>query len=436
MKKLRSEAVNLTKIVYGGQSLGQLEDGKKIFVWGALPGETAQVEVMKAKRNYAEGIATNIITTSANRVEPKDPESFLSTSPWQIMSYDYENKLKQELIVEQFKQHGVSIKLDDYTSPEEPYFYRNKVEFTFWWERTHPEDEKNQEGELHLAFYKRGTHTKQPVEGTSLANPVLNVAALKIRDYLRTQKIQARDLKSLLLRSDHQNGVVAELYVKEKDLKISWPHEDFGISGFSVHFSNPKSPTTVKSKTLFSSGSNQLTDSILGKEYTYAADGFFQVNLSMYESALKIMGKYIDAKKPILDFYSGVGSIGLSLADKNQELTMIEIDERCVKEAKANAKVIKPEAQIVLSSSESAIEQIDREATIILDPPRAGLHQKVIDQILSVEPKTLVYLSCNPATQARDMAQLSQKYKIKYAHGFNFFPRTPHIENLIILELM
>ena len=436
MKKQRSEAVKLTKIVYGGQSLGQLEDGQKIFVWGALPGETAQVEVIKSKKKYAEGIATNIITTSANRVEPKDPESFLSTSPWQIMSYDYENQLKQELIIEQFNQHGVSIELDDYTSPKEPYFYRNKVEFTFWWERTNPEDEKNQEGELHLAFYKRGTHTKQPVEGTSLANPVLNVAALKIRDYLRAQKIQARDLKSLLLRSNHKNEVVAELYVKEKDLKINWPHEDFGISGFSVHFSNPKSPANVKSKTLFSSGSNQLTDSILSKEYTYAADGFFQVNLNMYESALKVMAKHIDVKKPIIDFYSGVGSIGLTLADKTQELTMIEIDERCVKEAKANAKAIKPEAQVVLASSEFAVEHISQIATLILDPPRAGLHLKVIDQILSVEPKTLIYLSCNPATQARDTALLSQKYKVKYAHGFNFFPRTPHIENLIILELM
>lgn len=422
------EELKLSKIVYGGQALGVMEDGKKVFVWGGLPGETVKLRLTKSKKNWAEGIVEEVISASKQRVEPKDPECYLSTSPWQILDYAYENTLKQELIVDQFAQHDVDIKLDDFTAPEEPYLYRNKVEFSFWWEK--PEDG---EGQLDLAFYKRGTHTKQPVEGTSLAHPSINTAAIKIRDYLRANNVEARDLKTLLIRCNQQGDVVAELYVKEVKFPLTPSHEDFGVTGFGIFFSNPKSPASVKTKKLHTSGKGQLTDSILGKSYTYAVDGFFQVTIPMYETALKAIQTFIDPKLPLLDMYSGVGSIGLSVASNKQALTLIEIDERCVEEAKNNAKSIMPDAEVVFASSEAAVEHITGKETVILDPPRAGLHQNVIERLIEVKPKTIIYLSCNPATQARDVALLKDVYQIKYAHGFNFFPRTPHIENLIVL---
>lgn len=422
------EEVKLSKIVYGGQALGVLEDGKKVFVWGGLPGEMVKLRITKSKKNWAEGIVEEVIDASKQRVEPEDPEGYLSTSPWQILDYSYENTLKQELIVDQFAQHDLEIKLDDFSAPEEPYHYRNKVEFSFWWEK--PEDG---EGQLDLAFYKRGTHTKQPVEGTSLAHPSINTAALRIRDYLRANDVEARDLKTLLIRCNQQGDVVAELYVKEAKFPLTPNHEDFGVTGFGIFFSNPKSPASVKTKKLHTSGKGQLTDSILGKSYTYAVDGFFQITVPMYETALKAMQEFIDPKLHLIDMYSGVGSIGLSVASEKQKLTLIEIDERCVEEAKNNAESIKPDAEIVFASSEAAVEHITGNETVILDPPRVGLHQNVIERLIEVKPKTIIYLSCNPATQARDVALLKDVYQITHAHGFNFFPRTPHIENLVVL---
>lgn len=430
--------IRVEKIVYGGQGLATLEDGKKVIVWGGLPGETVKVKITKSKKSWAEGIVEEVVNASGHRATPKDAESYLSTSPWQILNYNYENTLKQELIVDQFAQHDVTIQLDAFSAPEEPYNYRNKAEFSFWWEHadlsTSLEDSvQDDQGQLDLAFFKRGTHTKQPVNGTSLAHPSINAAAVKIRDYLRTNNVAARDLKTLLIRCNQQGAVVAELYVKEANFPLTPNHEEFGIAGFGIFFSNPKSPASVKTKKLHTSGNGQLTDTILGKSYTYAVDGFFQVTIPMYETALKVIRTFVDPKLPLVDMYSGVGSIGLSVANEKQPLKLIEIDERCVLEAKNNAELIKPDTEVIFASSEAAVEHISGKETVILDPPRAGLHQNVIERLIEVTPKTVIYLSCNPATQARDVALLKEVYKITHAHGFNFFPRTPHIENLLVL---
>lgn len=426
MKKPKLEEVQFKKIVYGGQTIAKLGGGKTLFAWGGLPKEKAIVKVTKSKKNWAEGIVEEVLVSSDQRIEPKDEESYLSTSPWQIMNYEYENKLKKELTEEQFKQHGIDLAADNYTALPEPYFYRNKMEFSFWW--------SNQTNQLDLAFFKRGSHYKQPVEGSSLAKPKINQAALKIRDYLRQNEIQARDLKSLLIRCNQAGSVAAELYVKDTAFQLKPTHEELEVDGFTVHYSDPKSPASKITKTLWQSGVNILNDTILDKNYTYSVSGFFQVNLPMYQEALKVIKKYLSAKKPIVDLYSGVGSIGLSIAEKGQCLTLVELDQNCVKEAENNAKNIKAETEIIHASSENALDYIDANSTIILDPPRAGLHQKIVDKLIEAKPETINYLSCNPATQARDTALLQNSYKIKYAHVFNFFPRTPHIENLVVLS--
>jgi len=426
MKKQAVAEVRLNKIIYGGQALGQLEDGKKIMIWGGLPEEVVKVKITKNKRNWAEGIVVDVIEASKERIEPKDQDSYLSTSPWQIINYGYENDLKKSLIVDQFAQHAIKLSLNDFTAPEDPYNYRNKVEFSFWW--------NNETEQLDLAFFKRGTHTKQPVNETSLALQNINKVAVCIRDLLRQKNIQARDLKTLLVRCNQSEEVIAELYVKEPDIDIQISHTEVEAAGLSVHFSNPKSPASIKTKTLFTSGATKLEDQILGKMFTYSVDGFFQVTVPIYEETLKTIKQYIDPEKPILDLYSGVGSIGLCVASPNQSLKLIEIDERCVNEAALNAEKIKPDTEIILSSSEDAVNHITNNQTVILDPPRAGLHQKVIDKLLEIKPIKIIYLSCNPATQARDIALLEKTYNIIYAHGYNYFPRTPHIENLVILE--
>ena len=137
----------------------------------------------------------------------------------------------------------------------------------------------------------------------------------------------------------------------------------------------------------------------------------------------------------MLDLYSGVGTIGLSVASMNS-LTLVEINPVAVDEMKSNIKKLKLErtAKAILTPSENATEFIEQDQIVILDPPRAGVHKLVIDKLLEEQPKTIIYLSCNPVTQARDIAPLLTNYSIEYHKGYNFFPRTPHIEHLVILR--
>ena len=147
------------------------------------------------------------------------------------------------------------------------------------------------------------------------------------------------------------------------------------------------------------------------------------------------MKKFVIKGKPTVDLYSGVGTIGLTIGGEN--VTLVEINEPAVIEMKRNIKALDREKAVkaILAPSESVLENITKDSIIIVDPPRAGLHEDVINKLLESEPERIIYLSCNPVTQARDTARLAEKYGIKYHEGYNFFPRTPHIENLVILDL-
>jgi 23S rRNA (uracil1939-C5)-methyltransferase len=398
MKQPVFKTLTLDKIVGGGQTLGQLDYGKKAFVWGGLPGEKVEIQVTKKKSNFLEGIVTDIIEPSAERISPVDGESYLSTSPWQIMTF-------------------------------EEFAYRNKIEFSWWWDK--------EADQLDLAFFRRGTHGKIPVEGTSLADPVINEAAHAIRDVLRNRSVQAYLLKTVIIRSDQNDNVAMQLYVKDENFTVLSPEEIsiLGVSGFELIFSNPKSPASVITHRMQASGTTTLTDTILGVPFTYAVEGFFQINVPVYEQALRDMKEWIDASKPSVDLYSGVGTIGLTVGGDN--VTMVEINEHAVREMERNITALQREkaAKAILAPSESALEHITGDATIIVDPPRAGLHEDVIDKLLAVTPARIIYLSCNPVTQARDVARLAEKYGIRAHRGYNFFPRTPHIEHLVVLDL-
>jgi 23S rRNA (uracil1939-C5)-methyltransferase len=179
----------------------------------------------------------------------------------------------------------------------------------------------------------------------------------------------------------------------------------------------------------------QLTDSLLGHEFTYSPNGFFQINLPVYELALKEIKKHITTEK-VVDMYAGVGTIGLTVAH-DRKLTLVETNKDAFAELEANfISVLEDRRQSVaiLAKAENALEYITHDATIIVDPPRAGLHRAVVDRLLEVLPPTIIYLSCNPTTQARDIKPLLDTYQTKLMQPYNFFPRTPHIENLVVLE--
>ena len=426
MGKFPVVQTTLKKIVGGGQSLGEYTDGRKLFVWGGLPGETVQVQVTKKRSKLAEGRVVEVLTASDERVEARDPDSFLSTSPWQIMKPEVESHYKAALIEEAFELHDIVLPNPiEVASDDIRYGYRNKVEFSFYWDK--------EKAELDLAFFIRGSKGKIPVQGTSLAREEINVVARQVRDLLRSKSIEGRSLKTLLIRCNQTGEVVWQLYVKDMMPKIIAPEEAEKISaiGGEVIYSDPKSPASRITKRLASFGELVLNDTILGTNFSYATEGFFQVNVPMYEQALTTMKTWLPKGK-VVDMYSGVGTIGLTIG--GPDVTLVELDEHAVREMQANITRLGSDAAAVHAASEAALDYIASDATIILDPPRVGLHADVVYHILDVLPERLIYLSCNPVTQARDVALLGEKYGVKYHQGYNFFPATPHIEHLVVLD--
>lgn len=423
--------VKLDKIAGGGQAIGTLDTGQKIFVWGGLPGETVNVRVTKKKSKLIEAVVTQIIIPSQYRTEPVDQTSYLSTSPWQIMTIETEQGYKAQLINEAFKLHHITLTepIDVY-SDNTTYGYRNKLEFS-WYGDT---DTISGVETLDLAFFRRGSKGKVIVEGSSLARPEINQLASEIRDLLRTKSISARQLKTLLIRCDQRGNCVWQLYAKDElpDIISAVEAKNLSAQGGEVIYSNPKSPASVITKRLSAFGDITLTDTILGTPFRYATEGFFQVNIPVYEQALIDMHQWIPGNQSTVDMYSGVGTIGLTIGGDN--VTLVEINEHAVREMHQNIAKLHKNATAILAPSEQALDYITTDKIIVVDPPRAGLHQAVIDRLLEQEPPRIIYLSCNPVTQARDVSLLQEKYHIAHTQGYNFFPRTPHIENLIVLD--
>lgn len=390
MKQVIIEEVKIEKLVPGGQAFGELSDGRKVFVWGALPGETVRVQLTKSKRHYAEAVVTEVIEAAPERVEPRD-ECYLSTSPWQIMTEDAEVKYKSQLVQEAFRQEHIELPYVEIKGDGKFWQYRNKMEYSLWWD--------HDTARIWQAFHRRGSHQKILVKSSSIERPEIWNEAQRVIAKLNANGEEARKYQSLLIRCNQAGQVSGAL------------------------FENGKSHPVM----------NNLTDTILGETYSYSPNGFFQINLPVYEMALNEIKQYL-TDQPVVDMYSGVGTIGLSVA-RDRQLTLVETDNSAYRELQNNLPANRPDIQAVHARSEEALEYITSDACIIVDPPRAGLDRKVIDRILETTPQRVIYLSCNPATQARDVALLSGKYRITHNQPFNFFPRTPHIENLAVLML-
>lgn len=423
------EDLKLEKFVNGGQALGYTVEGKPIFVWGGIAGEIVDVQVLKSKRGVLEALVEKVNLKSKNRVEPKEPEEYLSTSPWQILSLGYENQVKAELLEQTFK-HELGLELKDLelisSDKNTGYGYRNKMEYAFW----------GDEDGLSLALHKRGSGQKIKLKGSALASDAINKAGKSLVGLLNEKQIFAGKLKSLVLRSDGFGGCAGALFVKAEDfLELELPE---ALEGLVCYYSNPKSPASVITSELWRKGELKLKDQVCGVDIGYDVNSFFQVNIDLFEKVIEDIKLNLDSEdSKIIDFYGGVGSIGILLAGNDNQLKIVEISKESAEKAQQNlARLGLNKASVFCGAAEDLLEEIEQNSVLVVDPPRAGLHKKVTQKIIEVKPKKLIYLSCNPVTQARDVGLLLEAgYKIKFNRGYNFFPRTPHIESLMILEI-
>ncbi|MBQ6354907.1 hypothetical protein IJJ18_00555, partial [Candidatus Saccharibacteria bacterium] len=273
---MNNEPVKIEKLVPGGQGIATLSSGIKGFFWNTLPGETVlEYRITKKKSKYFEAVAEKIENPSPHRISPRD-DCFLSTSPWQIMDYDYELEQKRELLIEVFRQNDIEINPDEVQTDGNDFNYRNKMEYSLYYDK---DLEK-----IFPAFHQRGAHRKIPIEKSSIERPEIFEKAKEIFADLNARGEEARKYQSLVLRCDQSGKVSGGLYENHQ------PHPVF----------------------------DNLTDEILGHKYSYSPNGFFQINLPVYEMALEEIKKHITTEK-VLDLYAGVGTIGLSVA-RDREL--------------------------------------------------------------------------------------------------------------------
>ena len=377
-----------------GQGIATNSDGKKIFLWNALPGEkVTEYQILKQKSHLTEAVALKFENPNPHRVLPRD-EHFLSNSPWQILDINYENSVKKQIIEELFSK----LKTPEITfeASDNEYFYRNKMEYSLYYD--------HETTKIHPAIHRRGSHHKIPILTSSLENPAIYRRAMEIINELNSRQEDSRKYQSLLLRCNRQGEVSGGLY------ENCQPHPTF----------------------------KNLTDEILGQKFSYSPNGFFQINLPEYEKVLRKIKDFIKDQNKVVDLYSGVGTIGLTVAsDKN--LTLVEIDKFAHGELLNNIETVKSSTGNsnitgILAKSETIYDHITHDSTVIVDPPRSGCDTTLIETIKQKLPEKLVYLSCNPITQVRDLDSLLNYYEIENVTGYNFFPHTPHIECLVLLE--
>ncbi|MCG2726873.1 MAG: 23S rRNA (uracil(1939)-C(5))-methyltransferase RlmD [Elusimicrobia bacterium] len=420
--------LEFAKIVGEGKALGRAK-GKVVFSYGVLPGETAKVEIVREKRNFIDAKLIEIINPSAERIKEKE-DHFISCSPWQIMNYDYQAKTKKNLIEDLLYQTTKeNIKIENFHRAEKIFGYRTKIEYSFT---------ANNEEKLCFAFHKRGCWGEKYIleNGCALMGEETNAIALKILGILNSKNIALDELKTLVFReSKHLNERVAVLFVKNKDINLGEFQMD-GLNGFIIAYSNPLSPMSVATEIIYQSGADFITEELLGKKFSYGYDCFFQNNIDLFEKALEEIKQSSFNCAKIIDLYSGVGTIGLSLSEMADKIYAIESVENAVKYAQINAKQNNiSNFEIICSMTEKANTDIFKGTDIlVLDPPRAGVHKKVIKAIFEILPKRIIYLSCNPITQGRDAAFFLEKYDIIKTAAFDFYPNTPHAETLLVFN--
>jgi 23S rRNA (uracil1939-C5)-methyltransferase len=418
--------VEFEKIGHNGVSIGRY-NGKVVFAYGILPGEKAKIKVTQEKKNLIKGEGVEILERSKYRIQEVE-DHYLSCSPWQVFDYNYQIEIKKELLREIFRDFSkVDIEINDFFASPNVFGYRTKIEYSFL-------EENNR---YYFAFHKR-ENFKEKVklsEGCKLISEKANKVSFLVLEEINKRKI--KDLKTLIIRKSRRyDDVYIALLTSNKNQNFSFSNQE--LIGFSFIYSKKESPASTFDEIIYKWGREYLKEKILNLEIRYHYTSFFQNNIELFEKSLEIMKENSNEFNKVVDLYAGVGVIGLSLKDYSKEIWSVEIDKTAIQYAKVNADLnnIKNFKALTLASEKIPKDILENTDLLILDPPRTGLHKKLINLILEIKPKNIFYLSCNPITQARDFNFLKNDYKIEKFFGFDFYPQTPHLESLIVLKLI
>ena len=449
LSKNKEYIVDIVDIGQGGVGIGKYE-GFTVFVDGGLVQDKIKVKITKSKKNYAVGDIVEIIEKSPFRVERKCSESLRQCGGCQIQELDYQKQL--DVKTNEVKQVISRIgKLDDVVihdtlGMEHPFRYRNKAQFPIQKKDNMPV----------IGFYKKKSHDLISTDECIIQHEVNDKIIKIIKTYIRAYNVSIYDekthkglLRHLVTKVGFTTGEVMIVLVANgkklpylKELASVLKENIPGFKTLVVNVNTQKTNVILGKENIVAYGDGMIRDYIGELVFEISPLSFFQVNPLqtevLYNKALEYAN--LGENDTVFDIYCGIGTISLFLAQKAKKVYGIEIVEDAIKDAKRNAKINNMDnVEFYVGKAEEVVpkmyKQGKRANVVVVDPPRKGCDEKVLDTIVSMEPDRVVYVSCNPSTLARDLAYLNERgYKCHEIQPVDMFPHSVHVENVAWLS--
>ncbi len=439
----RGSLLELTvdRLAHGGNGVARREDGYVVFVQGAVPGDRVRAEVGKAKKAYAEARAIEILEPSPDRVEPAADHP---GAPWQVLPYERQLEIKQEQVDDALRRIGRldGFELEPMVPAVAQWRYRNKLEYSFG---------TGDAGELVCGFHAPGRFDRiLPMGDCLLASERSNAAREQVLAWARAQGLGAWDrrthkglLRNLVIREGRRTGRLQVRLVTSPGHPGSDELIDaVDADGLFWTETEGLGESTQGGSTTLLSGVPKLEEELGGLDFAISPEAFFQTNTEMaevlYGAAAELAG--LRGTERVFDLYCGIGTIGLSLSPRAREVIGVELVPQAVADAIDNAKLNDVAnasffAGDIRLAMRELVERAGRPDVVVIDPPRAGLSQKVVRRIIEAGPAWIVYVSCNPTTLAPNAAQLVEAgWTLRRVRPVDMFPQTPHIECVALLE--
>ena len=440
--------VEIVDLTHEGAGVAKV-DGFVFFVDNALPGEVIKMRVLKLKKNIGFGKVEEYVTLSPNRNQDIDATYLRSgIADFGHMTYEEQLKFKRKQVVDNlYKTAGISdVEVAETLGMETPYAYRNKAQVPV----------RRVKGQLETGFYRKNSHDLIPIEDFLIQDKEIDKLIVFVRDLLRRYDLKPYDekeqtglIRHLVVRRGHYSGQMMLVFVTTRpkifriDQIIAKITETFPNVVSIIQNINDKNTNAIFGKefrTLY--GQDTITDRMLGNDYEISAQSFYQVNTEMAEKLYQTAIDFSDLTSDsiVIDAYSGIGTIGLSFAKQVKEVYGVEVIETAVEDAKKNAERNGiTNAHYVADSAENAMAKWSKDGikpdVIIVDPPRKGLTESFIKASVAMQPEKITYVSCNPATMARDIKLYQELgYELKKVQPVDLFPQTHHVEAVALLS--
>ena len=462
-KNISLENIEVINTASKGKSIAR-HDGRVIFINGAVPGDICNITVFKKRRKYWEARVDKIIKKSKYRIEPKCSHfGTCGGCKWQNMQYEAQLNFKQNEVLNNLSKIG-GVTIDKYNKilgSEKIYNYRNKMEFTFSNKRWLTQEEilsnENITDKNALGFHVPGMFDKViDIKTCHLQDEPSNTIRNSIREFALNNKLSFFDLKKqegLLRNLMIRISKIGEIMVlvqffnddsKKINLLMSFIKDSFSEITSLLYTINTKPNNTIYDQEIICySGKNYIKEKIENLTFKIGPKSFFQTNSEqaklLYSSVRKLAN--IKNNDVVYDLYTGTGTIAQFISNNAKKVIGIDSVPEAIDAAMESAKDNNIRNCIFYSGdmknifSDEFILKNGKPDVIIADPPRDGMHKKVIQQLLKILAKRIIYVSCNPATQARDLALLKEKYNIKAIQSVDMFPHTHHVENILSLDL-